>query len=608
MGYFYRTVFLGYDIALFLPDPDWKNTVDITYRLKTRVDAGKTGREERKARHYVIRHEQRARWVLDASDTADLQAALINLDTAFIGVPIFPDVLPPSRWAERIHDAAWVLNYDETGYAIYSAEALPVVPARKFLAPLLVGRRKERPKLTLSNTGDAQFDLTIVERSPRDFAIAPAPQAVGSDWPEVLDADWSQLPEDSTEDSLIYEDLGDGRLEAVGGVDGVTRRRESFALALTNRTEIRTLLNFFAGRRGRVRSFAAPWLSRPGDDTPETPHATQARFADDDFTIQYQTGEVGRTKLSFVQLPWEIEGVQGEAPEQESDAYLYRFSIDVPGGPIVWRYTNWEADIARQESGQHVTYLGDTKGLIEHDKIVRTTDLFDEPTAITSYIFDTNPLLRIVQRMLDVPLAIEILRVDPSNPANAEVVYTGEVGEVENDGRKLKAETHVFGGLLELKVPNFYFGPVCNYQFCGDGCNQGNAMPPDHWTLTGTVQSVDGAEVDILVTSNPSGAALSEDWLSRGWLKKGEGEAFEIRKIVRSYDLGAGRQKLVLKKALRAVAAGDTVALRPYCSGTKTECQEKYNNYINFGGHPHIGAQNLTVPQKTIDSSGGGKK
>lgn len=621
MPLFHRTVFLGHDLALFLPDPNWLWSLEIAHRLIGEIETGQTGRENRRPKHYALRHEISATWTLPQAATAELQDVLWNLgtpaagDRVYVGLPIFVDQLAPAQWAEKIYDAQWVINYDETGYSIHASDDLPEAPVRRWFAPLIVGRLQQRPKFTTLSDQRAQYQLRLFERSPWDFRIAPAAEVIGVDWPLALEANWKELPQDWTEDVLVYDDVGSGRVEALDGQDGNVRRAQSFLVTCKNRAQARALLNFFLARKGPVQSFTAPWLLQPGADLPQTPHSTKARFAEDVLRLVYTctTNKTCEGKITMVQVPWELAGVAGEVPEQTPDAFFYKLWLDVPGGPVVWRFTNWEHDLIRgefdpvEEAEIEVIYKGDVNALFQHDKISHAIDLSDDPVTIGSWIFDGNPLVRVVQRVLDVPLQIEILRGNPANPNAAAVVYSGEVLDADNEGRRLSASTAVLGGLLDVKVPNFFFGPVCNYQFCGPGCNTSGSMDPADWTFAGTIVSQVGGDLTIDVTSNPPAAALVDDYFAKAWIKSGAGDNYELRQIVRSVDLGGGQQKFKLKRPLRTVVVGAVTTFRPYCSGTRAECEVKFDNYINMGAHPHIGNRNLSVPSREVSTPTGKK-
>jgi len=604
MAYFHRTVFLGHDLSLFLPDPNWETAVEITYRLSSHVQQGRTGRENRWPRHFALRHELAAAWVLGKDDTAALQAALYELQFSttpekrvYVGLPLFMDRLEPARWGERIHDAEWVINYDATGYAIHAADDIPAVPPYAWLAPLIVGRLDKRPQLKAITDWDSGFTLKLIERSPWDFRIAPAPQgATPANWPDLL-VDWTERPIDWTEDNLRYSEVGDGRIEALDEEMGVMRRGQELTVALQGRAHVRALLNFFLARKGRVQSFAAPWQLCPGEDTVATPHTPRARFAEDAITLRYGDDENASCRTKMVTVPWEEGDVAGETPSQDGRAYFYRFWINVPGGPVEWRFTSWESDLVRPDG----TYLGDANAFFKHDEITHTIDLQDNSVTIESYLFAGNPLLLIRRRQLDVPLHVEIRKGPAANPAAAKIVYVGEVGEVKGGSRSISASTLVLGGRLQVKVPAYYYGPTCQHQFCGAGCNRvdadnpGGSMPPEAWTFSGVITAGAANTIDITVTDNPQAVDLVDDYLAGAWIKSGEGDAFELKKIVRSQQLGPTTQRLTLKRALRVAGIGAEVTFMPACSGTRAECT-RYGNRKNFGAHPHIGPENLSLP------------
>lgn len=602
MAIIHDTVFLGHDLRLFLPDPNWESELELVHRLKAEVEAGTTGRENRWRRRQSLIHELAATWWLEREATEELQGALWTMGDQYYGVPLTVDKsADAAAWADRIYDAEWVLNYDDTGYEILAKAAIPPNPTYEYLAPLLVGRLDKRPQLRAFNETESTFSLRLLERSPWGFRIAPAAQAVGDDWPESLPANWDERPVDQTDDVLIYDDLGDGRIEAVDGQEGVTRRRQKFGMLLVDRTEIRTLLNFFVARQGRVQSWVVPWLLKPSEaSSAATPHSTRVRFASDELVLRYHSPKIATAAtIEVVQLPWEIEATAGETPVRTSEAWLYRLTMAVPGGPIVWRYTSWEHDLTRSDG----TYMGDSRSLIEHDKLTQTIDLSDDPATITAWIFEGNPLLRVVQRTLDMPLKIEILSCDPDAPEAAELRYTGEIAKVGVEGRRLNASTQVLGGLLDQKVPALYFGPTCGYAFCGPGCGLAVAA----WTFGGTIVSQAGQSLVVAVTSNPPGAALGADYFARGWVKKGAADTFEMRQIIRSSAAVAGQLTLTLKRPLRAFVVGQAVTWMPHCTGTRAECENKYNNYINMFAHPHIGSRNLSIPTREINASAGKK-
>ena len=626
--HFIRTTFLGHDLALWLPENNWAQSPELTYTLASKIETAESGRENRAPTHACPRHKISAKWTIPAAETAAWLAGTANLGTAHIAIPIPTDRLTPADYADRIHSSQVLVAWNDTGdFRLLLASALQSTNLSTFthLAPLYVGRLadNERPTLRALNDQECEFTLTLDEQSPWDFRIAPAPitTTLTDTWPAILDPNWRELPEDTTKDTLTTETLGQGRTAALDGHEGAPRRSQKFLVTLDGREQIRTFLNFFRDRQAQVRSFIIPWCLTPSeDDTPETPHSTRVRFATDNLTLKYLTDELAEAFIEVLELPWEINLPAGEKPEQPPVAYLYRFSIDVPGGGHVWRYTDWESDIEVDESTIPATsgsgsspienreskienYQGDLTALIEHDQITKTIDLGDDPTTLTSWDFPGNPLARILQRALDVPLAIDIHECNPLDPAPVpRHLYSGRIAEVTMEGRKYTATTTVLGGKLEIKVPNFFYSITCNHGFCRAGCQ----LKPADWTFTATVESITAATLTIAITGPRQNSDNYDDFFRRGWISKGGGLDYELRAILASARLGAGRWQLTLKRPLRNIQPGDTITLQPACSGTIAECQ-RYNNYINFGGHPHMGPENLSLPSKETSPAGGKK-
>lgn len=605
---FIRTVFLGHDIALWLPDPNWVSAPEITYRITTRTEQALSGRQNRRPEHLAIRHDITAKWTLARDHAAAWTEGAFTLGAAYLAIPIPCDQLTPADWHERIHDAEFVLAYDTDGrFQIAASSAVQSLSPSAFprLAPLYVGKLTERPAVTALNEWECEFKLELAEKSPWDFRIAPAPAPVPitDTWPATLSANWRTLPEDSIEDMLTEDDeVGAGRIAPVDGQEGQAFRKQKFLVTLEDRAQIRTLLKFFEGRLGPVRSWTIPWLLQPGEvDTPVAPHATRVHFAADTLTLKYITDELAEATLEVAQLPWEIALPDGEQPEQEPEAHFFRFSAREPVGTD-WRYTDWEHDLVRVESGRDAIYNGDSYSYFEYDAITRTLDLSDDPPTISSWVFDGNPLMLIAQRALDVPLHIEIRKGSPNNPNAARILYTGRIDEVTVEGRSISATSSVLGGLLDVKVPNFYFGPTCNHGFCRAGCG----LDPERWTFSARVDAINGNTLDITILANPSGAAIGAGYFARGWLSKGTGLAYELRQVVDTAPLGGERHRITLKRALRSAQPGLEIKLRPHCSGTVAECK-RYGNYINFGGHPFINGHNLSLPTRETAPAGGKK-
>lgn len=617
----------GNVITLVTDDPDWSKRPEIKAVIATDIEEGRTGRENRRARHSELRHEITLTYTLEPEAVLAWQDMLVrpSLLTGYIGIPLPFDRLLVGEWISVpcLYAANYYLCIPSVGAPSIRAAAaltpawlqnLAALDPEATIAPLYVGRFKKRPVLKALTDMHAQASVTLLEESPWDYRLTPTvpASALGPDWPESIEANWRTAPEDSTQDILDFTSIGNTRLKAVDGQEGAVRRAQKFTATREGREGIITLLNFFLARQGRVESFTVPWLLRPSDNPTDTvPHVTRVRFASDTLSLSFHHDEAIDVQISLLQVdPAELnpDPGAGEQPAQPAEAYLYRFSITNPDGTTaaVWRYTDWEHDLVGQENALPVTYKGDASGLIEHDAVEQDSELGDNSTTITmsaSVGSGENPLVPLAARAIDLPLHIDILSCDPAAPAAAALIYTGTVATVEADGRRLTAKTSVLGGLLEIKVPSLYYSPICNWRFCGPGCSK----PIATYTTTLQLQTQAGSTVTATISKDaPSAAPALAEYFARGYLIV-QGAPAQIRQITGSAARVGNAITLTLKTPLLGFAQGMIATIRPDCDGSVSICRTRYDNLINFGGHPRMGPQNLSLPSVTADGGSKGK-
>ena len=578
---------LGTDIALllFLPNVSEPGSHTIIYAHETEIEEGNSGRENREPQRDWLRLEQSCYYTLQAVEAGALRSGLAALGDKLVGVPVWCDRLTGGQWADRIHTP---------GYLVRLCDA-ELVAGTEY-APLLVGKLKNRPEIEAWTVDGGQGLIVVTEDSPPAYRLTPNATPDAATWPATLAPRWTRVIERS-EDGRRYEQIGRGRERVVDGRETAVYWGQEADFLLHSRTQIRTLLGFFLATKGRTGAFVTPWWFQPGADEPATPHETTVRFAADLLPLDYTSGATAEVAINLWQLPWEITPPEGEAAVQPARAYLYTFAVAVPGGPLTWRFTDYESAIT---SGADTWFPAQ----IEHDRIAQGYMLDDEAVKLTSQVFASHPWMLVVKRMLEAPLTVEIREVNPASPATTRLVYLGEVAEVTGRGRRLSASTKVFGGMLDTMVPAFRVQLECNHDFCDAGCT----LDEEDWTLAGTLDAVAGSVVDVTVTANPPAAVLVDDWLANGWIEKGAGATYESREIVRSEDLGGGVQRLTLSAPFRALAGGQVFAFGPNCTGTWSECKVKFGgNQINYGGHPRVKAVNPSLPTRETNVQGGKK-
>ena len=119
-------------------------------------------------------------------------------------------------------------------------------------------------------------------------------------------------------------------------------------------------------------------------------------------------------------------------------------------------------------------------------------------------------------------------------------------------------------------------------------------------------------------TTGPT-PAYFVDWFAHGWVQIGTpGTAnWQRRWILSSTAPASGALTLTLHKAFDPPPAdNDPVTLYPGCDLTRESCRAynastnprgKFDNYVNFGGHPEVPASNPSFV-KILGAQGGGKK
>jgi hypothetical protein len=609
----------GHALTLILDKPDWTRPPQLTVRLDAAVVTGRTGIENRRPLHHALRHELRLTYTLDPADALAWQTRLSASMAGYIALPLPFDRLRVDHWRTgaipRIYEARQVIVTESSGLASIHAAAditngflqnLAAVDPDATLAPLFAGRLKSRPILKALTNRHAQADLTLLEESPWAYRLAPATftPPPGLDWPASLAANWSAAPEDSTTDTLDFTPIGNARLKAIDGQEGAITRSQKFTLTLGSREEINTFLRFVSDRKGPVETFTIPWLLRPSENpTEEVPHTTRVRFADTSLTLSWlQNPDAAETRLQVRQVPDAPVGIiPAEAPALPAEAFLYTFTLAIPGieQTLAWRYTDWENSITYQGA----TWLGDKAGLIQHDQITLTNDLSDSPANITlSATLPGNPLALIAAGALDYPVRIDIASCVPHTAGDATTtnsmtdLYSGSVDKVTANGRTLKASTRVLGGLLENKVPRFVFSDTCNHRFCVGACSTPGGPTAAQWTCGAVIKNANGSSLTLKSISNPNTIPLSAHFLARGVLMASTtGIDWEIRQIIDNTAVNGSEITLTLRSPLRDATPDRAITFRPDCDGTMAACQAR-GNFDNFGGHPHIGAENLSLP------------
>lgn len=159
------------------------------------------------------------------------------------------------------------------------------------------------------------------------------------------------------------------------------------------------------------------------------------------------------------------------------------------------------------------------------------------------------------------------------------VLYSGTLGEVEDDGHGFTGELRSAKSVLEQDlVPRT--SPTCRASFCGRGCGLSSAMFTRRVAL---------AEIDFdlnRVRFSGVSAADHVDGQVRFLDGPQTGAVFGI--------LSANGEWLTLDRPLgEAVVTGIPAELREGCDHTLGTCSSRFGNAVNFRGEPFLPGNDL---------------
>jgi hypothetical protein len=313
------------------------------------------------------------------------------------------------------------------------------------------------------------------------------------------------------------------------------------------------------------------------------------RFLEPVIEWEYDADNLAKVRIKFIELPSEYTT---PAPVISPPAYLYRFTEQTPT-PNEFFFTSYET--ARTYSGK--TYL---PAPFSHDKITAKKDLTDDVT-LTSWggSFVGNPLAKWLPFTLNAIMTLTITRVNSSNPGDgkARVLFFGDIMSVDMTGPDWTAQIKFFGRRLDRNFPRFDFQQPDNFTIF----TAPTQLADTTFKKTGTIASMSG----FTVTASPINFAT--DWFSNGRLETGTGANFERRSILKSTAAGS-LQTLTLDRPLIFAVVGQAVTIWPGYDQTRDQCQIKFNNNVNFGGHPYMPLTNPTIKTIDIQTPTGGKK
>lgn len=180
-------------------------------------------------------------------------------------------------------------------------------------------------------------------------------------------------------------------------------------------------------------------------------------------------------------------------------------------------------------------------------------------------------------------------------------VFTGSMGEISRGTSGFEAELRSVSEDMNRTIGRTY-QPRCDAELgdarCGFDAGQVG------FTQIFTVDSATDNRVLML----QGGAAFGEGWFLNGHARWDSGANVGLTaRIKRDEPSGVGRRVELWLEAPATVGPGDRIELIAGCDGRGATCQQKFGNFLNFRGFPHMPGEDFatTYPSNSGVHNGG---
>lgn len=367
------------------------------------------------------------------------------------------------------------------------------------------------------------------------------------------------------------------------------------ALKKGETTLLRKITNVENRNNGKERVTIDVGTSPAIDQTWDAAKLLYVRLAGDEEVSEIIVDGKEIRNVRVVELPTEYAGVEtGQMP-----VYLYEFWLEATGGNVYSRFTGLNQHI--RSSGIMFDSFP-----IEHKELRKTIRRDAGHLVIDSRYDPKNPISKFVPFTIPLPLWVKIYETTFADPDTRSVIFTGQVDEVEIQGRNLTAKCSTLIEILGRRWPGLLFQPICNAILFSDACGIDKTL----YDVSCTIKEINGRYVTI--ESNAPGdpdvfTSAVANFFALGWIETGTGATFEIRTIDQSSSYQAGDMTLLLSHKLAYAKVGQSVTMYPGCDGLWNTCRTKYNNGRRWKGHV-IAPSNPTIRAMQAEQSTGNKK
>ncbi|OQS41122.1 DUF2163 domain-containing protein [Chromobacterium haemolyticum] len=259
-------------------------------------------------------------------------------------------------------------------------------------------------------------------------------------------------------------------------------------------------------------------------------------------------------------------------------ADLYTFTL--VGGAIV-RYTSADVDLA--VNGQSFSSKGP---LFKRGRTRLTLGLEVDTLDLTLYADSTHtingvPWLHAARVGALDAAAVRLERVFATDwtdtSAGSILLFEGRIADVKPSRTELRLTVKSELELLDTQMPRNLYQPGCLHTLHQGGCG----ISKEAFAINSTVNG--GSTVNRINCSLTQAAG----YFSLGTIRFNSGPNAGVIRSVKDYSPGVVTLSAPL---VMQCNPGDSFTIYPGCDKTKATCQAKFNNVINFRGHPYVPA------------------
>lgn len=311
-----------------------------------------------------------------------------------------------------------------------------------------------------------------------------------------------------------------------------------------------------------------------------------ARFASDDFDLQYLCGDVVRAKVSFVELPTDSDTLTPYAGTRP----LYLYEINRSG--TISRLAGWGVDLT--VGGNVWTSSDITQGPLES-----SMDFLPEHLSISVTTDDPNhPFRYFLESAGSEQMNVTIYEVDADVLTLGNPIYKGRCSNPTfSEKGKIEIELSSILRIGEMTAPRIKNERNCQHHLYDQYCGLTEAA--FQTTTTVSASSKDPAWIEAAAFGTVATSHSDPNWFALGKVKIGN----QIRKCV-----GVSGIRLYLNAPFSGTVTGVSVTASAGCDKLDTTCNNKFANIKNHLGFHYVPSKNPALKALESPKPTSGKK